>query len=67
MPGWMHLHKPDWYKVGHQMEDLIHDPRFWAVLALGILLILMILTAIFAKPNSAGAYPIGPMYPYLPP
>lgn len=64
MPGWMHLHKPDWYRLGNRFEHMIHDPRFWAVLALVILLTLMVLTAIYSKPvNSSSTL----THPYLPP
>jgi hypothetical protein len=67
MPGWMHLHKPDWYKLGVRFDHLIHDPRFWAVLALAVLLILMILTSIYAKPVGPSENPVHPIYPYFPP
>ena len=64
MPGWMHIQKPDWHNVGVRFEHLIHDPRFWAVLALSVLLILMILSTLFAqKTNMMTTTPMGPI-PY---
>lgn len=66
-PQWIHGHKLDWHLLGTRMEHLIHDPRFWAGLALGILFILMILTVIFAKPIEGRPSPFVPTYPpYMP-
>lgn len=67
-PGWMrHIHKPDWHTVGLHLDHLIHDPRFWAALALAVLLALMVLTTIFA---GSGGYSDDsghtPIYPYMP-
>jgi hypothetical protein len=68
MPGKMHMHKPDWHTVGQRLDHLIHDPRFWAVLALGTLLTLMILSVILAKPviGEFGSPSTFPIYPYVP-
>lgn len=62
----MHLHKPNWRTIGIRLEHLIHDPRFWAIIALGILFILMILTSIYSKGGQEMIIPIGPMNPYIP-
>ena len=61
-PGWMH--KPDWHTMGTHLEHIIHDPRFWAAIALAILLGLMILTTIFSEPGTYSGHT--PIYPYLP-
>ena len=66
-PEWVHWHKPDWHAVGIHLEHLIHDPRFWAGLALAILLGAMILATIFSK--YGGSMPMRttyPIYPYVP-
>ncbi|MEN8127680.1 MAG: hypothetical protein ABFR90_07725 [Planctomycetota bacterium] len=68
MPGWMHFHKPDWHVVGMRMDHLVHDPRFWAAVALAVLLGLMILTTILAEPGSGETSmpQTFPIYPYAP-
>ena len=62
-PVWIHPHKPDWHLFGIRMEHLIHDPRFWAAVALIVLLGLMIAMAIF---SSGTGTPLAPIYPYPP-
>ena len=42
-PNWVHWHKPDWHAMGTRLSHVVHDPRFWAGLALAILLGAMIL------------------------
>ena len=46
-PVWIHAHKPDWHLFGTRLQHLIHDPRFWAAVALIVLLGFMIAMAIF--------------------
>lgn len=67
-PGWMHLHKPDWHTMGLRLDHLIHDPRFWCGLALLVLFVLMIVTAILTEPIAPTTLPShpSPIYPYLP-
>ena len=62
-PHWVHWHKPDWHTVGTHLDHIIHDPRFWAALALVILLGAMIVAAFFTKPSGN---PVMPTYPYMP-
>lgn len=63
----MHLHKPNWHIVGLRMEHLLHDPRFWAAIALAILFALMIITAVYTETGEGTTTsPIAPMYPYMP-
>ena len=64
----MHLHKPDWHAFGMHMDHLVHDPRFWAGLALIILFGMMIISAILfsGSGNGGAARPLNPMVPYGP-
>ena len=64
----MHIHKPDWYKMGVRFDHLIHDPRFWVGIALAVLLIVMALGVIFGVPRGGGttAPYTFPVYPYTP-
>ena len=48
-PNWVHWHKPDWHAMGTRLSHVAHEPRFWAGLALTILLGAMILATIFSK------------------
>jgi hypothetical protein len=64
-PVWIHAHKPDWHLFGVRLEHLIHDPRFWAAVALAVLLGAMIALAIFSPGTSRGT-PMTPIYPYPP-
>ena len=67
MPAWMHWHKPNWHTMGFRLGHLVHDPRFWATVALAVLLTLMILTAIFTESQSTTPVPRPyPIYPYAP-
>ncbi|MBC8378038.1 MAG: hypothetical protein H8E62_02590 [Planctomycetes bacterium] len=63
-PGWVHRHKPDWHTMGIRLDHLVHDPRFWAALALAILLGAMIAATILTK--SIGGTPVVPTYPLYP-
>ena len=60
----VHLHKPDWHIIGMRFDHIIHDSRFWAGLALVILVALMIVTMILFKPS--GGITANPSYPYMP-
>ena len=64
-PNWVHWHKPDWHTMRNRLRHVTHDPRFWACLALTILLGAMILATIFSK-YSGSATPVVPIYPYVP-
>ncbi len=64
-PGWMH--RPQWQTLKTGIEHLIHDPRFWAVLALGALVILMLLTLILGEGGTrSSTSPMYPTFPYAP-
>ncbi len=66
-PGWVHMHRPDWHTMGIHLGHAIHDPRFWASLALAVLLGAIILAAILSKSGSGTpTRPIYPTYPYMP-
>ncbi len=56
-----HIHRPEWNKIKLQMDDILRDPRFWAVLVLIVLFGLMVLTALFTKQGS-GTIPVHPFY-----
>jgi hypothetical protein len=63
----IHMHKPDWYKLGVRFDHLIHDPRFWVGIALAVLLGLMVLGVIFGTPGGGTTRPhYFPVYPYGP-
>jgi hypothetical protein len=65
-PEWLHRHKPNWHTMGPRLDHVIHDPRFWATLALAILLTLIIITMIFSKPVSGtNRVPFYSIYHYL--
>lgn len=65
LPNRMHMTKTDWHTWGVHMRDLIHDPRFWATLALVGLFGLIILTALLSEgTTSSGSY--NPYNPYWP-
>ena len=57
---WMHTHT-----IGEHLRHWTHDPRFWAAVALAILLVLT-LGAFFLSGRSNRAVPRFPNYPYVP-
>lgn len=63
-PKWVYRHKPNWHTMGIRLDHIIHDPRFWAGLALAILLGAMILATVFSR--STGGTPMTPTYPIYP-
>lgn len=66
-PNWVHWHKPDWHAMGIRVGRIVHDPRFWAALALAVLFGLMIVTMIFSKTSGTPTtIPYPPTYPYMP-
>lgn len=63
-PDWVQRHKPDWHAVRVGVDHLVHDPRFWAALALAVLAGVIIAVMILTK--SAGGKPVMPTYPMFP-
>lgn len=66
-----HWHLPDWHTIKSHLTHLVHDPRFWAALILGILVLLMLITSFVAahrgmEGSGASGYPYHPYVPYLP-
>jgi hypothetical protein len=61
-------HWPDWQTFKTHLRHLSHDPRFWAAVVLGGLVILMLIASFLAgRVVNHGTPPYGyPMYPYLP-
>ena len=67
LPSWMHADKSNWHTLRVHLSHMLHDPRFWAALALIILFGLMIITTLMTKPALVpGPTPTHPIYPYLP-
>lgn len=63
----IHMHKISWHEAGVHIGHWIHDPRFWGILGLIILFVLMALTLALTKPaTSSTTSPIIPRYPYAP-
>lgn len=64
----LHSHRPDWHTLRQHLSQWVHDPRFWAAVILGGLVILMlILSFVMTIGPTSGAPPYGyPIYPYLP-
>ena len=66
IPNWIHrFHTPDWHLRGSRLDRLLHNERFWAVVALAGLLAVLILAAILSEGSSGGS-PMNPIYPTLP-
>lgn len=62
-----HWHHLDWNAFKSHLGHLSHDPRFWAAVILGALVILMLIVSFIANrgvPSSSPPYHY-PMYPYL--
>lgn len=66
LPGRMHMHKPDWHAMRLHLGHMVHDPRFWATLALIVLFGLMILTTILSKDSTSTPVNMTPFNPYWP-
>jgi len=64
-----HWHRPDWHSFKAHFGHLMHDGRFWAIVALAALLIMMIAAGLFAERGAPmmSFPPYGiPMYPHWP-
>ncbi|MBC8378024.1 MAG: hypothetical protein H8E62_02505 [Planctomycetes bacterium] len=64
-PDW--THGPQWHTIQLHLQHLIHDPRFWAGVALAVLVGAMLLTLIQSKsgrvPDTGPLYPSNPFLP----
>ena len=62
-----HWHRPDWQTLKSHLNRLAHDPRFWAALVIGVLVVLMLILSFVVNPGqTTSSPPYGyPMYPYL--
>lgn len=61
----IHVQKVNWHEFGVHLGYIVHNPRFWAAVALTTLLGLMILVTIMSKSTSSiDSGPVFPMYPY---
>ena len=64
-PDW--THRPGWHTIGERMDHLVRDPRFWAGVALAVLVGLMLLTVALSEPGTnPGSGPVYPSYPFIP-
>ncbi len=64
-----HWHRPDWHTFKAHIGQLMHDGRFWAILALGALLILLLVAGLYGGNGSPTITfpPYGlPIYPHWP-
>lgn len=66
LPGRMHMHRPNWHTVRVHLNELVHDPRFWAALALVVLFGLMILSTFLSAGSSTRTETMNPFNPYWP-
>ena len=61
-----HMHRPH-MPSAHQMvmktEHLLKDPRFWAVLAMAAITVLVITMAIITRPTGTTTPPTAPIIP----
>ena len=61
----IHVHKVNWHEFGVHLGHMVHDPRFWATVALATLLGVIVLMAIMTKSTgNIGSSPVFPTYPY---
>ena len=63
--GWIYIHKPEWHLFEMRLEHMVHDPRFWAAVALAVILGGMIALAILSSGTGTDA-PLAPFFPYPP-
>jgi len=64
MPHGHHLHMPSCHSMMVRLEHVVRDPRFWAVLAMAAITILVITLAIITRPQGGQVpEPINPVMP----
>lgn len=63
-----HWQRPDWHMIRESIGHLVRDPRFWAVIAVGGLIILVAIASLFANQTPSTIYsPYGtPFHPLWP-
>ena len=62
-----HKHMPNAHRAAHMMKHMVHDERFWAVVALIMLMAAIITIVLVIGPTSISQqqpWPVG--YPYFP-
>ena len=58
-------HMPDAHQMGIKFNHVVHDSRFWAVVALVVIATLIVLTALLSSSGSTPVTPMpGPTYPF---
>ena len=61
-----HMHMPHMHNIGVNMHKMARDERFWAILAIVIIMALLITLAIIAGKGTGTSPNFTPMYPYYP-
>lgn len=65
--SWIHhVHMPKGRNVGIKMHKMVRDERFWAILAIVIIMALLITLAVIAGKGTGTSPNFTPMYPYYP-
>ena len=57
-----HIHTPKAHDFGLRLGHLVHDDRFWAVVALAVLAAILLVIAIFTEPGNMPVTPSMPIY-----
>jgi len=60
----IHVHKINWHTFGVHLVHLVHDSRFWACVALAVLLGVIVLMTIMTTSGNINSRPVFPAYPY---
>ena len=60
----VHMHVPDGHKLAGKLSYVVHDERFWGIVAMILFLALIVALAILA--NGEGGSPVYPSMPYGP-
>ncbi len=60
------MHMPSRHETGVKMQKLVHDERFWAIVAIVVIMALLITLAIVAGTGTGASPNFTPMYPYYP-
>ncbi len=60
-----HFHSPDWEHIRQRARELIHDPLFWSILILALIIIAIMFLATLVGPVLPETQPYAPTYPYM--